>query len=123
MPARYGHRMLLTSLFIDSATFSAGSGWEVKPEGLCRGEICVPAGGATAADAMIDVTAVAERLAMPLVGDESTGTWALGPSALGGRALATAVVPPLSLTTFDGRPFDVSSLLGRKVVLAAWASW
>ena len=100
-----------------------GTGWKAKPEGLCRGDICVPAPGAQPEAGVIDVAVVAERLAMPLVHDEASSTWALGPSTFGGRALATAIVPPLSLTTLDGNPFDFTSLLGRKVILAAWASW
>jgi hypothetical protein len=27
------------------------------------------------------------------------------------------------LPDFDGKPFDVASLRGRKVLLLAWASW
>ena len=115
--------MLLGSLQVPPADLTAGAGWDAKPEGLCQGEICVPAPNALRPDGSIDVAVVAERLAMPLVHDEATNMWALGPSTLGGRALATAVVPALSLTTFDGTPFDFSTLLGRKVVLAAWASW
>ena len=115
--------MLLTSLSTSPDDLFNETGWEAKPEGLCRGEVCVPSPGVRGADGMIDVSMVADRLSMPLLHDDPSGTWALGPSALGGRALDTAVVPPLSLTTFDGTPFDFSSLLGRRVILAAWASW
>ena len=83
----------------------------------------MPSPGALRSDGRIDVAVVAERLSMPLLRDDPSGTWVLGPSALSGRALDTAVVPPLSLSTFDGTPFDFSSLLGRKIILAAWASW
>ena len=31
-------------------------GWDPKPEGLCRGEVCVPAPGALLADGRLDVT-------------------------------------------------------------------
>ncbi len=115
--------MLLTTLSPSPDEFFEQTGWEAKPEGLCRGEVCVPSPDARRADGTIDVAIVAERLSMPLLRDETSGTWVLGPSALSGRALDTAVVPPLSLSTFDGTPFDFSSLLGRRIILAAWASW
>ncbi len=115
--------MLLTTLFPSPDEFFEQTGWEAKPEGLCRGEVCVPSPGARRPDGTIDVSVVAERLSMPLLRDEHSDTWVLGPSALSGRALDTAVVPPLSLSNFDGSPFDFTSLLGRRIILAAWASW
>lgn len=115
--------MLLTSLSTTSDDLFQQTGWDAKPEGLCRGAACVSAPGARRSDGTIDVTVVAGRLSMPLVHDEPSETWALGPSVLTGRALDTAVVPPLSLNNFDGTPFDFSSLLGRRVILATWASW
>lgn len=115
--------MLLTSLTTSSDDLFTQTGWDAKPEGLCRGEVCVPAPGARRSDGTIDVSVVAERLSMPLLQDAPSGTWVLGPSAASGRALDTAVVPPLALSNFDGTAFDFSSLLGRRVILAAWASW
>lgn len=122
-PPRYRRDVLLTNLSPSPEAFFEQTGWAAKPEGLCRGEVCVPSPGALRSDGRIDVAVVAERLSMPLLRDDPSGIWVLGPSALSGRALDTAVVPPLSLSTFDGTPFDFSSLLGRKIVLAAWASW
>jgi hypothetical protein len=115
--------VLLDSLSVDPGSFSA-TGWSVEPQGACRGDVCVPlpvearvAGGA------IDVTVVAERLGMPLVHDAEHELWALGPATVGGRALATATAAELTLPDLDGRPFTLSSLRGRKVLLLAWASW
>ena len=47
----------------------AATGWDPKPQGLCRGEVCVPAPGACRDDGTIDVAVAAERLGMPLVHD------------------------------------------------------
>ena len=82
--------MMLTSLVADPLDFADQTGWEAKPEGLCRGEVCVPAPGAIRDDGRLDVSVIAEQLRMPLVHDEQHGLWALGPAS-GGRALTSAV--------------------------------
>jgi hypothetical protein len=115
--------MLLESLTVDARTFADRTGWDPKPEGLCRGEVCVPAPGALRADGLLDVTAAAQRLGMPLVRDETHGVWALGPATANGKALATAVAADPELITRNGEPFHLSSLRGRKLVLVAWSTY
>jgi hypothetical protein len=114
--------MILTDLAADPDAFAKRTGWESKPEGLCRGEVCVPAPGARRADGRIDVKVAAERLRMPLVHDADHGLWALGPAS-GGHALTSAVAPDLRLPDVAGADFSLSSLRGRKVIMIAWASW
>ena len=114
--------MILESMTIDPDSFAAATGWESKPEGLCKGDQCVPAPEAITADGQLDVTAVAGKLGMVIVEDPEHGLVALGPES-GGRALTTATVPDLALTDADGNPFSLTSLHGRKVLLVAWASW
>lgn len=122
--SRYGAAVLVESAdpVIGKAAFRDRTGWDAKPEGLCKGDVCVPAPGAYRDDGDLDLTVVAERLSMPLVHDETHGLWALGPAS-GGRALTTATAPDLTLADRDGNPFRLSSLQGRKVLLVAWASW
>ena len=78
--------MLLTTLDMTAESFDAATGWAAKPEGMCKGDACVPAPGAVGPDGTLDVAAVADRLGMALVADESAGVWALGPES-GGKAL------------------------------------
>jgi hypothetical protein len=116
--------MILTSPErVDPAAFAADTGWEAKPEGMCRGEVCVPAPGALRDDGTLDVTIAGARLGMPLVHDEAHGLWAVGPATATGRALSTAVAADPELITRDGSPFRLSSLRGRKVLLVAWSSY
>jgi hypothetical protein len=96
------------------------TGWEIKPEGACKGDRCVPLG--ERAGGLLDARVLSERLGMALVHDERHGLWALGPEA-GGRALTSAVLPELTLPDRHGNPFALSSLRGQKVLLVAWASW
>lgn len=115
--------MILADLTTTPEAFSEATGWEPKPEGLCRGELCVPAPGLRRADGTVDVTVAAARLGMPLVHDEKHGLWALGPATAMGRALPSAAAADPELVTLDGAPFRLSSLQGRKVVLVAWSSY
>ena len=117
--------MILTDLHVDAAAFASGTGWAITPDGACKEGVCVPLPDETLTrDGHIDVNVVAERLGMPLVVDEAHELWALGPeTTVTGRALTTAQAPQLELPDFDGNPFRLSSLLGQKVLLVAWASW
>ena len=117
--------MIVTELRSSASDFASRTGWVAKPEGLCKGAMCVPlpSGAVDDADSSLDLAVVAERLGMPVVHDEAHGVWALGPATVSGRALDTAEVPELTLPDLGGRPFSLSSLRGKRVVVFAWASW
>ena len=110
--------MILTRLDELPAEFEQRTGWSVKPEGACRGEVCVPLGAGP-----FSVEDLAERVGMPLVHDPSHGVWALGPAAWGGRALSSADLPDIVLPDRNGSEFAMRSLRGTKVFMIAWASW
>ena len=112
--------MLLDAPTMDPAEFAARTGWHTKPEGLCKGDRCVPMPSGTSDE--LDAEMVAQRLGMPLLHDEITGVWVLGPEG-GGRALTTAVAPDMRLPDVHGEMFSLSSLRGRKVLIVSWASY
>lgn len=116
--------MILESLDrVDPTAFAERTGWAPKPQGLCRGEVCVPAPGSLRADGTLDVEVAAARLGMPVVHDTEHGVWAIGPATATGKALSTAVAADPELLTRSGEPFRLSSLHGRKVLLVAWSSY
>ncbi len=107
--------MILTNPLPDLGTIAYRVGWELRPEGLCRGDVCIPMGDRSG------VQALAAALRRPLVADSEHALWALGPEV--GRALATAHAPELTLPEWRGGDFSLSSLLGQKVLIVAWAPW
>ncbi len=112
--------MILETLEIDSVELERRTGWQIKPQGACKGERCVPL--SSVGEERVDARLLAERLGMPLVHDEPSGLWCLGPEA-GGRALVDVQAPDLELPDIHGRAFRLRSLRGSKVLLVAWASW
>ena len=115
--------MFFSSLRVPAGEFAATTGWDAKPQGMCRGEVCVPAPGALE-NGIVNVESAAERLGMPVVHDSTHGVWSLGAATATGRTLATAVAQfPSSLIDAMGRGFDFASLRGRRIIMIAWASW
>ena len=116
--------MIVDRLDLTGEEFHRLTGWEIKPEGACQADVCVPLPTLEPdAEGRIEVTVVAERLGMPIAHDGAHGLWALGPRSGDRRVLERARMPDLVLQDFDGDAFDLASLRGRKVVLIAWASW
>jgi hypothetical protein len=111
--------VIVTALDVTAEEFHAGTGWEIKPEGACKGDLCVPLDQRDG----FDLESTADRLRMALVHDADAGLWAIGPESLGDRALVTAEAPELRLPDLDGNEFRLSSLRGQKVVVVSWAPY
>ena len=115
--------MISRTLEITHEELKDRTGWEIKPQGACKSEICIPLSSpVTTASGLIDLQKLAEKLNMPLIHDEVAGLWCLGPEG-GGKVLASATAPDFELPDWQGKLFRLSSLRGKKVLLVAWASW
>jgi hypothetical protein len=110
--------VIVDHLPLSADEFAAGTGWEIKPEGACKADVCVPLDSAG-----FDAVAAADRLGMAVVHDIDAGLWAFGPESLGNRALVSAEAPELVLPDLDGNEFRLSSLRGQKVVIVSWAPY
>jgi len=108
------------------ADVATAVGWELKPEGLCRGGICLPIRDRQrlAASDGIDLSALAAVLERPLALDVDERTAYLAASAADrGAQLASLHAPEFTLPDLSGRSHSLSDYRGRKVLLIAYASW
>lgn len=90
-------------------------GWDAKPQGLCRGELCVPF---PLADGRVDLAAFAERLGQPVAREGDT--WVFGEPR---PAAGSLDAPDFTLPDLDGRLHSLAQYRGKKVLLVSWASW
>jgi len=101
-------------------------GWVLKPEGLCRGDTCIPVRpehGLTHPDG-VDLAALAALLDRPLALDTDERVAALGTSAAErGARIRSLDAPDFTLPDLDGRTHSLGEYRNRKVLLLAWASW
>lgn len=101
-------------------------GWVREPEGLCRGDICVPVRHDVEldVDGGLDLLAVAEVLDRPAVLDADSATVALGLLRHERRSgLTSGVAPAFTLPDLDGTPHELEEWSGRRRMLVAFASW
>jgi hypothetical protein len=105
------------------------TGWELKPQGVCKGEICVPIPPRThdefvCADESFNLGAFARHLGQAVAHDDTHAVWFFGePSAARRNHLLTLEAPDFTLPDIDGNAHSLSDYRGKKVLLLSWASW
>jgi hypothetical protein len=113
-------------LLLPPDRLSDALGWELKPEGLCRQDTCVPVRDSAPlfVGGDLDVAAVAGALGRAVVVDAEAGIAAMSLDAEDRRqALEARHAPPFSLNDLEGRSHDLAEWRGRKKLLVAFASW
>ncbi len=120
--ATLGDRWLM-----DPTAFAALTGWTLKPEGMCRNDVCAPIfrkDEVIAPGGMIDLAGAAPVIGMTAVVDTERGVAALGASA-DARAgeMTTLRAPGFTLPDLHGTPVSLHDFDRRKVLLLAWSSW
>ncbi len=119
------HELAATGSTDDPVISLADLGWELKPEGLCRGDVCVPL-RTTVADEHggLPLADFARLTGRPAVIDGDRSVAALGVSAgARGEQLRSLVAPDFTLPDPDGNPVSLSDFGRRKRLLLAWSSW
>jgi hypothetical protein len=113
-------------LLVSEAALESALGWELKPEGLCRGDVCVPVRDRSAlidTDG-IDLAAFADAIGRPVVVDAAQGVAALGTGTSSQiSAMHSLEAPDFELPDLAGRMHTLSEHRGKKVLFIAYASW
>lgn len=114
------------SVRIPAAMIEQTLGWELKPQGLCKGDRCIPAAmnSDLIDEAGVDLTRFATALSRPLALAVAERVAYIGTAAAErAEQLASLAAPDFILPDLDGKPHSLSEHRGRKVLLVAYASW
>ena len=101
-------------------------GWQLKPEGLCQGDTCIPVRDPSSLsnEAGLDLEALAKLLGRPLAVDGESRAAALAASATDRtQSLESLEAPDFTLPDLAGVAHTLSDYRGKKVLLIAYASW
>jgi hypothetical protein len=113
-------------VLLSAADVARSTGWEHKPEGMCRGEVCIPLRDPQVAteDGRLDLARLAGALQRPLALDVEESAAFLGTAASErAQPLHALQAPDFTLPDLSGRMHSLSEHRGKKVLLVAYASW
>ena len=108
------------------------NGFELKPEGACLDELCVPVRQDRDSDLFVtrgeqgwfNVTGLARKLQQAYAVDHAHRVWSLGEIPVTrARFLNAAMAPDFELPNRSGELVRLSDFRGKKVLIVTWASW
>ncbi len=115
----------IAGLVVAPEDLTHATGWELKPEGLCRGAVCVPVrNGTVAVEGGVELRAAAAALGSPFAVDDEAQVAVLGTPATARSEQQTGMrVDDFTLADIEGDAFSWSSIGRKKKLFFAWASW
>ena len=111
---------------VSLADFARATGWQLKPEGLCIDEICVPIRETNRLTdgTSIDLVEFARVTKQNIVFDRQRQVAALGERADSrSNSMSSLLAPDFKLPDIHGRQVSFSDFNRRKRLLLAWSSW
>ncbi len=112
---------------ISDREFEAITGWELRVEGLCNGDKCVPVRDRSLVvpePGVLDLARVLPLLDRPFVIDTTSLIVSVGSTHAARReALVDRRAPDFSLPGLDGRVHSLNELRGRLTVLVTFSTW
>src|SRR3954470_4785633 len=120
-----------SQLWITTADLKRATRFEVKPQGVCRDELCFPLPKArqqefirrTAPVTWFNMTAFAALVHQPVAHDAALSTWYFGLRSDQRQQLSSLQAPDFTLPDLHGKPPRLSDFPGKKILLVTWASW
>ena len=117
-------------LWVTLADLKLATGFVIKPQGVCRDELCFPIPKARSSAFLseqqsttwFNLSEFARLLRQPIA--HETEVWYFGPRADEQNAfIGSLVAPDFKLPDMNGKSHSLSEFRGKKVLLLTWASW
>jgi hypothetical protein len=118
-------------LWITTVDLRRATGFALKPQGVCRDELCFPLPKSreqefvrkNSAKTWFDLMAFARLVHQPVAHDEALATWYFGLRSDQRQGLSSLEAPDFTLPDMNGKIHSLSDFRGKKVLLLTWASW
>ena len=115
-------------LLIRPDDLSRINGFELKPEGACFNDICIPMNDDLLVEQdgkqWFDLTAFADLLGQPYVADRESGVWSFAEiPAKRDSMMVDAMAPEFEVKDRQGNVVRLADFKGKKALIVTWSSW
>src|SRR5215475_8566816 len=119
-------------LWVTLADLKRATGFVIKPQGVCRDELCfpIPRGRQAAflskkgSITWFNLSEFARLLRQPVAHETEASVWYFGPRPDEQNGfIGSLAAPDFKLPDMNGRAHSLSDFRGKKVLLITWASW
>jgi hypothetical protein len=119
-------------LWITTADLTRATRFVIKPQGVCRDELCFPLPKTRKTDFItkrgsvtwFNLSEFARLIKQPSAFDQKNEVWYFGArTAEQNGYLASLEAPDFTLPDLSGRLHSLRDFRGKKVLLVTWASW
>jgi hypothetical protein len=116
------------SLLINSEDLKRINGFELKPEGACYADMCIPLTSklqvAQDGKQWFDLTAFADLLEQPYVFDAESNVWSFSEiPAKRDNMMVNGLAPDFEIPDRQGNVIRMTDLKGKKALIVTWSSW
>jgi hypothetical protein len=96
--------------------------FEVKPQGACRADVCIPLSKDLKQGEWFNLSGFARKVHESVV--EDSGVWSFGEvPVLRGSFVNSRMAPDFAVPDRKGRIVHLSDFRGKKALVVTWASW
>jgi hypothetical protein len=104
------------------------NGFELKPEGACYADMCIPLNDellpTVEGEQWFDLTAFADLQEQPCVVDSEAGVWSFAEIPAKRRnMMVDAMAPEFEVMDRKGNVVRMTDLKGKKALIVTWSSW
>src|SRR5581483_240832 len=119
-------------VWVTLADLERATKFVLKPQGVCRNELCFPIPKARREAFLLkqgtvtwfNLSEFARLLRQPFASDAEQSVWYFGPRAeVQNSYLTSLTAPDFTLPDVSGKTHSLSDFRGKKVLLITWASW
>jgi hypothetical protein len=121
-----------SDLWITTSDLTRATRFVIKPQGVCRDELCFPLPkdrkaefvSTKGATTWFNLSNFARLIRQSFVTDQKNNVWYFGVRAEEQNGfLASLEAPNFTLPDLNGKPHSLADFRGKKVLLVTWASW
>jgi hypothetical protein len=115
-------RTIGPDLWVRAADLPRINQFELKPQGACRADMCIPIPKTLKNGEWFNLTGFSRKVHQSFIGD--SGVWSFGEiPVMRGSFYESRIAPGFSVPDRKGKIVHLSDFRGKKALVFTWASW